>query len=413
MLFSFAAVAITVVGALDYTMQTRKADLAFGELGVGAYFETYGERFAGMKAVQVAAAEQGTLRRQEPRTLLPEAPEGWVMREWNEGDRARLYPQRETLASMKDDAPDDFKAFYEAMENDPQMRAMAAAGERAETAQEKSTIRFYQRGDSLIALELSFQREASGIGLNGGLQGNMQQNAMDIVAGNMTAMSGREGFAVVGGVAYGQSFGLFGFDDGSQDPATTVRVFRGAMGHELKISARAMASDADIRDLLAQIDYDRLNKLLTTPLPDVGSNAPALAAGEDQAIADAAVNAEANAVIARGREAEAEIIAVGEALRGDDAPGLFGMFMERAADERAAQAEAEAAAPPAEGTLAAMMAGNAPAEAAPAAAESAPVEAAVAIAPTQEVRIRRAGAGDGENCAMTATGKRCSLLGAD
>jgi hypothetical protein len=420
MFAAFAAVTLTVVGALDYTMQTRKADLAFGELGLGAYFETMGTRFAGMKAEQAAAAETGSLRRQEPRTLLPEAPEGWVMREWNEGDRSRLYPSRDTLATAREGAPEDFQEIYEHLENDPQFQNMAKASERMLVADEQRSIRFYQRGDSLIALKLDFNREASGIGLNGSLTGGVQQNAMDIIAGNMTAMSNHEGFAVVGGVAFGQSSSIFDLGDEVEDTGPVVRTLRGAMGHEVTISVRAMATDVEIRDLLAQIDYDTLNKLLTTPLANVGSNAPDIAPAEERSVADAAVDAEADAVIARGRQAEEDLIETGKALQGEGDTGLFGMFMQRANDERAAQEAEEAAAaaaPPAEGSLAALMAGNAPAEAAPAAtdpaaAATAPAAAAPAV-PAQEVRIRRAGSADGENCTMTATGKRCSLLGGD
>jgi hypothetical protein len=197
MLFGFMATSAVIVGGLDYTMQTRRADLAFGELSAGAYFASYGERFNGMKAEQAAAAETASLRRQETRTLLPEAPEGWVMREWNEGDRARLFPSRE-MYPEDEEVPEGFEDFAAALENDPQLRAMTEANDRAIVAQEMRSIRFYERGDSLIAVRLDFDRQAGGIGLQSG----MQQSAMAIVEGNMTAMSGREGFAVISGVPW-------------------------------------------------------------------------------------------------------------------------------------------------------------------------------------------------------------------
>ncbi|MFM2389263.1 MAG: hypothetical protein RLZZ437_818 [Pseudomonadota bacterium] len=422
MLLGFLAVATVVVGGLDYTMQTRRADLAFGELGVGAYVASFGERFAGMKAEQAAAAEASALRRQDPRTLLPEAPEGWVMREWNEGDRARLFPSRE-LFTEDEDKPAEFAEIEQALMDDPQFRAMAEAGERMQVAKEKAEIRFYQRGDSLIALELNYNRQAGGVGLNGPLgSGTMQNAAMDIVVGNMTAMSARDGFAVVGGVPFGQSLGMFGMVDPDADPTTSVRVFRGKMGPELTITARAMAPDQHVKDLLAQIDFDTLNKILTTPLPGVGSEAPAIAPEDERAIATAAVEAEAQALIARGRESEAELVGAATALNEGDGAGLFGLMMRQTSEARAAAEAEEAAAaatPPAEGSLAALMEGNAPAEAAPTdsaeqAIASAGAEPAAAITPASppvEVRVRRAGVAGGENCTMTATGKRCSLLG--
>lgn len=431
MLLGFVAISATVVGVLDYTMQSRKADLSFGELGFGAYIATMETRFVGMKAEQSAAAEAGSLRRQEPRTLLPEAPEGWVMREWNEGDRARLFPSREIFRE-DENKPDEFQAFEEKLMNDPHFRQMAEASERLQVAKEKAEIRFYQRGDSLIALQLDYNREAGGINLNGQIGGDMQNTAMNIVAGNMTAMSGRDGFAVVGGVPFGQQLGLFGLSDPDADPTTTVRSFRGQMGPELKISVRAMAPDQDVKDLLAQIDFDTLNKMLTTPLDGVGSNAPTIALEDEKAIAEAAVEAQAAEVIARGRQSEAELRALGQVVhggQGDQAAatgGLLGTLFQRTVEARVLEAEEEAAAaaaPPKEGSLAALMAGGAPAVVSEAPIAAAPsgtgmVEAATPVlapvpapVPAQEVRIRRAGAMDAENCTMTATGKRCSLIG--
>ncbi len=415
MLLGFVATAATIVGLMDYTMQTRRADLGFGELGLGAYVASMGTRFSGMKAEQVAAAETGSLRRQEHRTLLPEAPEGWVMREWNEGDRARLFPSRE-IFSDSEELPEEFKQAQAALQSDPMFQQMTAANERLIVAKEKAEIRFYQRGESLVALQVSFNQIAGGISLNGSFAaGEIQDAGMNIIVGNMTAMSARDGFAVVGGVPFGRELGMFGFDDPEEDPATSVQVFRAQMGPELKITVRALAPDDDVKALLAQIDFDTLNKLLTTPLQGVGSAAPVIAPADEQAIATAAVDAEAAAVIARGRESEAQMRGMAVAMQQDGGAGVLGMLMQRTAEQRAtAQAADEAAelaaaaAPPAEGSLAAMMAGAAPAAVDPAAADTA---ATAPSTPAAEVRVRRAGATDGGNCTMTATGKRCSLLG--
>ncbi|MGL4319420.1 MAG: hypothetical protein ACRCS3_01015 [Paracoccaceae bacterium] len=425
MFLGFAAVCTVVVGSLDYTMQTRRADLAFGELGVGAYVASFGERFAGMKAEQAAAAETAALRRQENRTLLPEAPEGWVMREWNEADRDRLWPPVDEEARLASLDPEFAEVERELM-NNPMIANMKANADRQRIAAEKAEMRFYERGQSLIALRLNFDRVTTGVGLTG----SVQEAGMDIIVGNMTAMSGRDGFAVIGGVTYGRHFGLMEFADPTVDVSTTVRAIRGQMGPELTINASVLASDDDVKDLLAQIDYDTLNKLLTTPLEGVGSNAPTITAAEEQAIADAAVRAEAAAVIARGRQSEENLRNMAVAMQEGGGAGVFGVLMQRSAAEReAANAAAEAAAaePPKEGTLAALMAGaGAPAPAADAApapeaaampaqisldgADAAPA-ATVPSTPATEVRVRRAGSTDGENCTMTATGKRCSLLG--
>lgn len=421
MLIGFVATAASIVGLMDYTMQTRRADLGIGELGLGAYVASMGTRFSGMKAGQYAAAETAALRRQDRRLLLPEAPEGWVMHEWNEGDRARLLPSREVFSDSADLDDEFLRAqeairAQEAMENDPMFQQMAAANERLLVAREKAEIRFYQRGENLVALQLSFNQIAGGVSLNGSFApGEIQDAGMAIIAGNMTAMSGRDGFAVVGGVPFGRELGMFGVDAPKADPATAVQVFRAQMGPELQITVRALAPDDDVKDLLAQIDFDTLNLLLTTPLQGVGSAAPVIAADDEQAIATAAVDAEAAAVIARGQESGAQMRGMAVAMQQEGGAGVLGMLMQRTAEQRAtAQAadqaaeEAAAAAPPAEGSLAAMMAGAAPAAVEPAAAGAV---AAVPSSPAAEVRVRRAGATDAGNCTMTATGKRCSLPG--
>jgi hypothetical protein len=429
---SFIAIAAVAVGTLDYTMQSRRLDLGFGQLGPGAYINTFSTRYSDMKADQAAAAETAELRRSALRTLLPEAPAGWTMREWNEADRAQLF--RDNSLPTESQHPDpEFAAAENAILQDPTIKALSAASEQQRLAAEKAEIRFYQRGDSLIALRLDFTKAGGG---GGGLGAGMTERALSIVTANMTSMSSSKGFQMIAGVPYSRNGRMYlpasPGNAGGED--LEVMLFQGQMGGEVTISVNARATDADVADLLAQIDYDRLNKLLSTPMEGVGSAAVALSASESTELAEKAVDAQTAAVIARGRAAEEELRNIGRMLADDPATGaapadaaaaagtggggLLGMFMQRASDVGADAAKAEEPAAPAAGTLAsfgtpAPVAAPAPTpEPAPAAvAEQAAVAPPAPAAPAAEVRIRRPGDLGGENCQMTATGKRCSLLG--
>ncbi len=338
----FIAIAGIAVAGVDYVNQSRVTGLALGTMGVGTYVSSIGERYLWQRQTMVAAAERAALRQAPMRQHLPETLAGWEMREWNPEDRAQLFPTEDPAASLPKE-----------LREERTMSALLAADARIGEERERNEIRFYQKGDSLIALRLTLVT-SGGIGLN-----PVSGMAMNMVNGNIEAMSGKEGFAVVQGVAFRRELGLFGgMTETGEEPS--VRIFTAQMGADLRLSLRARAADQDIKELLAAIDFDRLNAILTEPLPNVGKNAPALAPEDEQAKADQLVAAESAAVIGKGRASEAALIAAGQALnpkrQANDAPvpaaaspaggllgGLMGMFSKSSDPAPQAGAEAEAA----------------------------------------------------------------------
>jgi hypothetical protein len=316
----------------DYTNQTIKIGAKLGDLGLREYAGTFSARYSGMVEGWEAEAQAQEMRSKDMREHLPASVDGWEMREWNEADRAVLF------ADVKaPEVPADFQAV---LDENPLLANLQAAGEREARSEEIAETRFYQRGSSLVALRLSYrspQQDAGG----------MQGLAINIIEGNMAAMSGSEGFAVIKGVAYGRDTGMFGLEE----TADGTRVFTGRMGAEVRISVRAQASDEELHALLSSIDYDALNSMMVRPLADVGSAAADVPLEDQRAIAEAALAEHRQSLMDRGRESEAAIIALGEQIgagadiiAGETPPpasgglgGLFGGPSEPAAPETTVQ----------------------------------------------------------------------------
>jgi hypothetical protein len=292
---TFVALSGAGLAFADYTNQTIKIGVRLGDLGVQEYMGTFSARYTGMVDGWEAEALAQDLRSKDMREHLPASVDGWEMREWNEADRAVLFPSA--------DAPEVPTEFQAVLDENPLLANLQAAGENEMRTQEIAETRFYQRGDSLIALQLGYrspQREAGG----------MQGLAFDIIEGNMAAMSGSEGFAVIKGVAYGRETGMFGVDA----QADGTRVFTGRMGAEITISVRAQASDEEIYALLSSIDYDNLNAMMVRPLGDVGTAAADVPLDEQRGLAEAVIAEHRQNLMDRARDSEAAIIAMGEKI---------------------------------------------------------------------------------------------------
>jgi hypothetical protein len=348
---TFVALSGAGLAFADYTNQSIKIGAKLGDLGVQEYIGTFSARYTGMVDGWEAEALAKDLRSKDMREHLPASVDGWEMREWNEADRAALFPST--------DAPEVPPEFQAVMDENPVLANLQAAGEREARSDEIAETRFYARGDSLVALRLSYrspQREAGG----------MQGLAINIIEGNMAAMSGSEGFAVIKGVAYGRETGLFGVDES----ADGTRVFTGRMGAEVRISVRARASDEEIHALLSSIDYDTLNSMMVRPLGDVGTAAADIPLDAQRAVAEAALAEHRQDLMERARDSEAAIIALGEQI-GAGADVIAGE------------------APPASGGLGGLFGGS-----------------GAAAEPDTTVQVRRIGDG---NCTTVGSTKRCGV----
>lgn len=264
-LAAFAVIAAAAVGGVDYVNQSKAAGVKPGQLAIRSYVATISGRFLHQKQAMAAAAERQALLAKAPRDLLPEPPDGWSRRDWDEGSEA-IFGKRYNLRN-DENAPDELKS-------DPTVQALSALDKAAGDRRDAEEVYVYEKPGAVVALRLSV---ATGDQI-GGIPGI----AMKMAADNIEAMSGKSGFAVVEGVTFREEHGLFGA--GSE--ARSYRIFTGRIGETVTISLRAKAEDPDILTLLEAIDYDRLNRLPEFPVAGIGSAAPVIGEGQQQAEAE-------------------------------------------------------------------------------------------------------------------------------
>ena len=285
----FALILGIVVAVVDYSMQAKKAGLTVAELGVSGYIETLKGR-----SDEVQEAKKLVVRQKElAKTHLPEAPDGWTRREWAQGDNSRILP-----------VPDDMSAEEIELRKNPQLQALLQSDSAVGAQRKLKEIYVYERGDEIISIQVAFKKRktrASGI----------QGMAMTMIKGNMQGMFETLGYAVVQGVAYGESAGMFGAEN--KQP---YRVFSANMGGRIKFVVRANASDVAIRSMLDKINYDGLNAMLDEPLQYVGSSAPELDISQQAELAQRVLDRNKDETIKRGRNAEARLMGAGAALQG-------------------------------------------------------------------------------------------------
>mgnify|MGYP001344768822 CR=1 FL=1 len=268
---AFVAIAIAAVGAVDYVNQAKTAGSKPGQFGVGDYIATISGRFIEQRQAMADAAARRDLLAQDPRDLLPAAPEGWTRHDWDEAS-ADVFGHRYDMRE------DDF--VPEEMKQDKTMQALAALNKAAGDRKDAAEVYVYEKPGAIIALRLALSKDDGGGGIPGA--------AMKMVANNIEAMSGKDGFAVIRGVAFREELGLFGAGSAEGD----YRVFSGRIGQTVLISARAKAEDADVIALLDRIDYDRLNKTLKEPVAGIGSAASDLTPEAQRAEAKERIEAE-------------------------------------------------------------------------------------------------------------------------
>ena len=280
---AFVAIAIAAVGAVDYINQAKAAGSKPGQFGVGDYAGTISGRFIDQQASLSAKRTRNDLLSQPTKIFMPEAPEGWTRSDWTEAAAAQLGK----VYDLSDDpnAPEELK-------QDPTMKALATIGKAVGDERNAAQVYVYEKPGAIVAMRISKVAPSAGIGPQG--------FATQMVANNIEAMSGKDGYAVVKGVTDRLEHGLFGMQDQERD----YRVITASLRDEIKISLRAKAEDADIIALLNGIDYDRMNQMMKIPLEGIGSGAPELSSEDSLALASA--NVAKDAADQRARAAEQE-----------------------------------------------------------------------------------------------------------
>lgn len=249
----FGVIALTAVGAVDYTNQASAAGQAPGQFSLGAYIASYGARFGAVRDARALAERQSV----SAKTHLPDAPEGWERRAF-EPD-VRIDFQFEGV--RPDPSATDFLSTQ-------QMQALQ--GQAAKTAREETWE--YVRGDEVVRLSARYDAPKDGVTGPG--------------AGDMARFTkGTVGFDTMQGVPW------FAASDAGSDGKIAHYSLRTRMGGAITLRVEAMATDASVRALLDMIDYDALDAMLDPPLAGVGRSAPTLSDDAGRAAAQAAIDA--------------------------------------------------------------------------------------------------------------------------
>ncbi len=286
----FGAVALTALGAVDYANQASAAGQAPGTYTASAYFASYGGRMTAMREARAAAAEakdREARRSTGARPYLPDAPEGWSRRAWADGDNSAI--ERAQPGLVADDAPDLLKNF-------------AAKGERAAEKQRDAETWVYQNGSEIVAIRAAYTAREG--------ERNLAAAVQDTLAPMGRGGSGAQtGWAVIGGVAYAAQ--QADTNDAAAPHLSLVGTpFVSLEAHlgfhdEITLTVQSNTDFAATRAILAEVDYDGLNALLTYPLPYIGSAAPAISPETERQLATVMVDIREDLLSRRSTEAQA------------------------------------------------------------------------------------------------------------
>ncbi len=264
-IFGFAIVAVMATGAVDYTMQSKRLGQPLGQIGLAAYVDTITNRYETANAASALKSRQ----KQAARTHLPEAPEGWTRRDWEEGDNALLTPPARDLKSLE-------RKAAKARELSLMMAGMLAEEVKGGPRLRRTEIWVYERGDEIIALRAKYTKPDA--------KPSFSSMVRRVADADIRGVAEARGYAVIAGVAYGEIRPVQG-----DEARAKYRGFSASMGEDVMISVRAVASDDAIRSMMAAIDYDGLNGMLDPPLENVGSQASVVERAQQAVLAEQAL----------------------------------------------------------------------------------------------------------------------------
>lgn len=241
----FVCVAAAFGVGVDYFVQSRASGSQPGEYAFSAYLGGYADRYQ----QTVASIDKARRQSAAAREHLPEAPEGWVRREWDPTDP----DETDILAGM---------TLIEQMAyKDEKKRARKIARHDAWE---------YVRGDEVVRLAARYTAPDDA--------DKAMRDAGAILSGARFGNGGPryEGYAVVQGVPF---FRVLGDDAGG---ALVLEAF---IGDGITLGVAARARPETVRALLERVDFESLNLMLDTPLHGIGPDAPRLTPEEEVALA--------------------------------------------------------------------------------------------------------------------------------
>ena len=243
----FVCVAATFAVGTDYVVQAKANGSYPGEYAFATYVGSYTSRLGDT----VSAIDTARRQSKEAHTHLPEAPEGWERRAWEDPNPDAA----EMLAGL------------------PLTEQMAVKRELKKAAQVALFDTWdYVRGDEMVRLSARYI-------------GNDSEERGIVALGHLVSESiyGASGpsyapYAVVQGVPFFEVTGA----EVQGGAALALEAF---IGEDILIGVAANAAPETVRAFLERIDYDSLNLMLYEPVAGVGSAAPALSAAEELEVA--------------------------------------------------------------------------------------------------------------------------------
>lgn len=268
----FVAILGIVGVGVDYHQQSQKAGLSLGQMGPGDYVGTIQARIDGVKAekaAQLADSNRKKAWKAGGKPYLPEAPEGWTRRGFNEGSTLAIVPAMKKKDAMGDVAGGNYLAAARMTEAVPEGHSASGGGiaslmgqrSAADIATEVAGRSWvYERDGETVFVEVKTRRAPNLNSLAGSIS-----KTMEMAVGGMDGID--RGWDVVGGVAYTESLNSNG-----KHP-NHYRILKGVIGfgQEIHIRVHANASSASTREILAAIDYDGMNAMLRMPMAAVGN----------------------------------------------------------------------------------------------------------------------------------------------
>lgn len=241
-----AAVGGCALFAMDYYAQASAAIERGERFDMAAWSAGISTRLADASELHAHRQERARLLEEGPLAAFPTELHGWSIREWQAGDTPRLAPQGDVAEVLVpgdegyDDSADTGRTNWVVYAKRRQI--MAASAEFVE-------------GDGAAERLTDFARSLAG-------------GAEDTAEDSGEADGSDRDFAVVYGVDWIVTEGA------ADAPEDAPRVYEARLGDEMLLTIRAVADESDVYKLMARIDYDALNGMLSAPLEDVGSHVP-------------------------------------------------------------------------------------------------------------------------------------------
>ncbi|WP_425043355.1 hypothetical protein [Primorskyibacter sp. S87] len=260
----FALICCAVALGVDYFQQSKTTE---GNLNLSSYMSTVTGRMEGFRSDRKAAElerDREKRWRVGGRGYLPEPPEGWT---------------RRAIADRDYDVAD----FASIRRGDPSKSAAPLLVGIATKEAAKRAKKYDKQG-------WVYERDGDTVWIRVGLHQPANMNALTgLVATTLSGFDISEAelapLGVIGGVSFVErthdKVSTAALDNWSmvkaarvQDAGIPYRQITGRIGfgQEISLSVFTDASDAVLRQLLVQIDYDGLNALLSAPIATVGND---------------------------------------------------------------------------------------------------------------------------------------------